>query len=464
MESKLRTENVNKLLWNLSIPAMLGMMSGAIFNIVDRIFIGQVSSLGLTAIGITMPIQIFQMAFILLVGVGTSTLVSIKLGENDRQGAEDMLFLALKYSVITLGFFALIFVIFVDQILGFLEISPAVMPYAKSYILIIIVGGVISIPGYCLINSIRAVGNASVSMKIIAVSSLLNVILDPIFIFVFHMGVAGAAIATVISQTVLTVFVLVYFIKGVGLPISLHFSAIRQEKQQVIRVYKAGAPSFYIQIMATGVGIFINFSILEYGTDLDIASVTIISAIFSFFHMAVFGIVQGNQPICGYNWGAKKYDRVLKSLQLSLFYATILSLLLFAVIEIWPELLIGIFTKDQVLAGSAVHAIRIYLIGLPLVGIQTVSSQYFQSVERPNLATGLMLLRHGLILVPLVLILGPRFGVTGIFISYAASDIGAAFISMIYIFREMKRLSKMEQPIAKQTKEEYNEISEKEGI
>ncbi|HHU71502.1 MAG TPA: MATE family efflux transporter, partial [Clostridiales bacterium] len=177
----LRREKISKLLWKLSIPAIFGMLSSAIFNIVDRIYVGKINSLALTAVGITMPIQIIQMAFILLIGIGTSSLISIKLGEDKIEEAEDILYLALKYIMIFLLAFALIFMIFLDPILRFMAISEDVMPYAKEYIVIIIVGSIIGIPGYCLNNSLRSIGRAGISMRIIVITSIMNIILDPIF-------------------------------------------------------------------------------------------------------------------------------------------------------------------------------------------------------------------------------------------------------------------------------------------
>ncbi|MEG2039482.1 MAG: MATE family efflux transporter, partial [Oscillospiraceae bacterium] len=429
MNERLAEGNINKLLWSLSIPAILGMLSGAIFNVADRIFVGKVSPLALTAVGITMPVQILQMAVILLIGVGSSTLVSIKLGEGKKQEAEDILFLAFKYIIITLIIFAVLFVIFCDPILKILSVSEQVMPYAKSYIMILIVGSVVSIPGYCLNNSMRAIGKANVSMNIILVTSVINIILDPIFIFVLDMGVAGAAFATVISQTILTVYVTMYFYKGKDLPVNLKFVKVANEKRLVKKIIINGSPSFYVQILATFVTIFTNWSLLRYGSDLDVASVTIMSTIFGFYHMVVFGIVHGNQPICGYNWGAKKYDRVLRSLQLSLLYAFILSFALFMVIEFYPAALVGMFTDDAVLLSTTENAVKLYLVMIPLIGLQTVSSQYFQSVGNARLSSLLSLLRYGVILVPAVLILAPTIGVQGIYISNAVSDFIASVVA-----------------------------------
>ncbi|HHT56450.1 MATE family efflux transporter, partial [Herbinix luporum] len=419
---ELGTKKISKLLWQLSIPAILGMLSSAIFNIVDRIFVAKINSNALTAVGITMPVQIIQMAFILLIGIGTSALISIKLGEGKKDEAEDILFIALKYIVIFLLVFAILFMVFLNPILSLFSISEDVMPYAKDYIVIIILGSVIGIPGYCLNNSLRSIGKSKVSMKIIIVTSVMNIILDPIFIFLFKMGIAGAAIATVISQTTLTVYVIYAFIKREDFAINLKFRRVKDEWILLKESLRMGLPSFYVQILAAAVNLFLNNSLLKYGTDLDVAALTIMSSIFSFYHMVVVGLVQGNNAICGYNWGAKLYGRVLKSLKLALFFSFLLSLFLFLLVVLFPQLLVTIFTDDQMLIRQTASGIRYYLFMLPIMGPQAVSSQYFQVVGKSKLSSFLAFFRYGIIIIPSIIILAPKIGVKGIYISNAISD------------------------------------------
>lgn len=440
----LGTEKISKLLWQLSIPAILGMLSSAIFNIVDRIFVAKISSDALTAVGITMPIQIIQMAFVLLVGIGTSSLISIKLGEGKKEEAEDILFLALKYIIIFLIAFAILFMIFLDPILSLLSISEDVLPYAKDYIVIIIVGSIIGIPGYCLNNSLRSIGKAAVSMRIIVITSIMNIILDPIFIFVFKMGISGAAIATVISQTTLTIYVIYVFIKREDFAIHLKFRKIKGEFDLLRESLRMGLPSFYVQILAAVVNLFINSSLLKYGTDLDVAAVTIMSGLFSFYHMIVVGLVQGNNSICGYNWGAKLYGRVQKSLKLALLYSFLLSFFLFLIVMLFPQVIVNIFTKDPLLIKFTSEGIRYYLLMLPLIGPQTVSSQYFQVVGKSRLSSFLAFFRYGIIIIPSIIVLAPRLGVRGIYVSNAVSDGIASLIAIIYIISELIRLKGME--------------------
>lgn len=440
----LGTEKISKLLWQLSIPAVLGMLSSAIFNIADRIFVAKISSDALTAVGITMPVQIIQMAFILLLGIGTSSLISIKLGEGKKDEAEDILFLALKYIIIFLIAFAIAFLVFLNPILNLLSISDNVMPYAKTYIVIIIVGSIIGIPGYCLNNSLRSIGKASVSMRIIVITSVMNIILDPVFIFTFNMGIAGAAIATVLSQITLTVYVIAAFIKRKDFAINLKFKKVKGELKLLKESIRMGLPSFFVQILAAAVNLFVNKSLLKYGSDTDVAALTIMSGIFSFYHMVVTGLVQGNNAICGYNWGAKLYGRVQKSLKLALFCSFMISCSLFAVVILFPDILVNIFTDDNVLIKLTSEGIRLYLLMLPLIGPQTVSAQYFQVVGKARLSSFLAFFRYGIIIIPSILLLAPRLGVKGVYLSNAISDAIAGIIALIYIILELFRLRKME--------------------
>ncbi|NLP34998.1 MAG: MATE family efflux transporter, partial [Clostridiales bacterium] len=296
--------------------------------------------------------------------------------------------------------------------------------------------------GYCLNNSLRSIGQASTSMKIIVITSILNIILDPIFIFLFKMGIAGAAIATVISQTTLTVYVIYAFAKRTDFIIHLKMRKVKEEVKLLKESIRLGLPSFFIQILAAIVNFYVNYSLISYGTDLDVAAVTIMSSVFSFYHMVVMGIVQGNNAICGFNWGAKLYGRVRESLQLALFYSFLLSFLLFLVVMLFPQVLASMFSDDLSLIKVTSDGMRYYLCMLPLIGLQTVGSQYFQVIGKARLSSVLAFLRYGIILVPAILLLAPIFGVKGIYISNALSDGIASIIAIFYIWIELIRLKK----------------------
>ena len=226
MNQDLESKKIPALLFQLSLPAITSMLISAVYNIVDRIFVEKISPLALSGVGITMPIQILQMAFVLLIGIGSSTLISIKLGEKKAHEAEVILHQAYKYIMISMALFSLIMILFMNPILDILNVSKEVYPYAKDYIFIMVIGSIFGLPGFCLNNSLRAIGKASISMKIVVSSAVINILLDPLFIFTFNMGVKGAALATVISQTYVTVMVFWLFAKSKNFPINLKFMIV----------------------------------------------------------------------------------------------------------------------------------------------------------------------------------------------------------------------------------------------
>jgi len=438
MSTNLGEDKVSSLLLRLSIPAIFGMLSSAIYNIVDRVFVGRLDPLALTGVGITMPLQILQMAFVLLIGIGSSTLISIKLGEGKLEDAEGILLAALKYIFISLTLFTIPVVIFIEDILILLSVSPDVMGFAKDYIVILMLGGIFGLPGFCLNNSLRSIGFAKTSMKIIVFSSILNIILDPIFIFTLGLGIKGAAIATAISQIYVTIAVLYFFIKREDSPIRLRLKRRGASLGYLKEIISNGSPTFYMQILGTAVSVMINTSILKYGSDMHLAGFTIIGSIYSFYHMIIIGVVQGNQPICGYNFGAKKFHRVKESLYLTLKVTLFLSVIMLIWIMTLPHSLARMFTDDIALINITSRFMRIYLLALPAAGLHTVVAQYFQAVSKPNLSTVLLVLRYGGILIPSLMVLPLFWGIEGVFFSNVVSDSISFLVAWILVAREAK--------------------------
>ncbi len=446
MNDKLATKKIAPLLWELSVPAMLGMLSSAIYNIVDRMFIGRLDALAMTGIGVTMPIQVLQMAFVLLLGIGASMTISIKLGEGKLDEAEGILYTAFKYSFIALTAFSVLCLIFLDPLFTLLSISDAAAPYAKNYIVVLLIGSVMSLPGYCINPILRGIGKAKISMRIIIISSIINMILDPIFIFAFDLGIAGAAIATVIAQIYTTVCIIRIFFVEKELPIHIKRKRVGRDRDYLPMIAKNGSPSFFIQIFATIMTTLTNTAIMAIGADAALATVTIMSSIVTFYQMLINGIAQGNQPICGFNYGAKQYTRVRESLTLSLAATIAISLCFSLLIFFCPSFLISLFTDDAELIAAGSAAIPLYLMMLPAAGFHIVSAQYFQTVEQPKLATGLLFLRYGTILLPSILLLCYvlRMGINGVYLSNALSDGLSCAIALIFVLREVRRLRKLE--------------------
>ena len=442
MSKDLGNDKISKLLLDMSIPAILSMLVAAIYNIVDRIFIGRINPLGLTAIGITMPFQVVQMAFILLIGVGGSTLISIKYGEKKYDSAEKILYNSLVLIIISELIISLVCIIFMDPIFDLMGVSKDVYGYAKDYIWIILIGGVPGLTGYCLNNSVRSLGHAKESMIIVMVSSILNIILDALFIFVFKWGVRGAAIATVISQTMVTVFVLYFFIKAEDIPIKFRKKNASFDLKAVWEIFQNGLPNFYMNLFGTIVNIILNRFIIDFGGDYHLASVTIISSVSLFITMIIYGISQGAQPLIGYNFGANKYHRIVETVKLSSGVIVAISSLFLIFIEFYPKLFVYPYTSDTRLLDITGHNIRIYLLGITFVGIHSIATTYFQSIRRPKISSLLYILRYGGILIPLLYIVPKIIGINGVYLSNALSDTISGVVALIFLYIDIRRLSK----------------------
>lgn len=442
MSKNLGNDKISKLLLDMSIPAILSMLVAAIYNIVDRIFIGRINPLGLTAIGITMPFQVVQMAFILLIGVGGSTLISIKYGEKKYDSAEKILYNSLVLIIISELIISLVCIIFMDPIFDLMGVSKDVYGYAKDYIWIILIGGVPGLTGYCLNNSVRSLGHAKESMIIVMVSSILNIILDALFIFIFKWGVRGAAIATVISQTMVTVFVLSFFIKAEDIPIKFRKKNASFDLKAVWEIFQNGLPNFYMNLFGTIVSIILNRFIIDFGGDYHLASVTIISSVSLFITMIIYGISQGAQPLIGYNFGANKYHRIVETVKLSSGVIVAISSLFLIFIEFYPKLFVYPYTSDTRLLDITGHNIRIYLLGITFVGIHSIATTYFQSIRRPKISSLLYILRYGGILIPLLYIVPKIIGINGVYLSNALSDTISGVVALIFLYIDIRRLSK----------------------
>lgn len=442
MSKNLGNDKISKLLLDMSIPAILSMLVAAIYNIVDRIFIGRINPLGLTAIGITMPFQVVQMAFILLIGVGGSTLISIKYGEKKYDSAEKILHNSLVLIIISELIISLVCIIFMDPIFDLMGVSKDVYGYAKDYIWIILIGGVPGLTGYCLNNSVRSLGHAKESMIIVMVSSILNIILDALFIFIFKWGVRGAAIATVISQTMVTVFVLYFFIKAEDIPIKFRKKNASFDLKAVWEIFQNGLPNFYMNLFGTIVSIILNRFIIDFGGDYHLASVTIISSVSLFITMIIYGISQGAQPLIGYNFGANKYHRIVETVKLSSGVIVAISSLFLIFIEFYPKLFVYPYTSDTRLLDITGHNIRIYLLGITFVGIHSIATTYFQSIRRPKISSLLYILRYGGILIPLLYIVPKIIGINGVYLSNALSDTISGVVALIFLYIDIRRLSK----------------------
>ncbi|MEG0772433.1 MATE family efflux transporter [Clostridium sp.] len=444
---ELGEERIGKLLLKFSIPAIIGMIVNALYNIVDRIFIGQipggVGELALSGVTVTFPISIIIMAFGMLIGVGSASLISIRLGEQKKQEAEKILGNSFVLVIIILVGLAIIIFPFLDSLLIAFGASEKILPYAKEYIQIIIAGGVIQNIGFGLNAAIRSEGNPKIAMLTMLLGAVVNTVLDPIFIFVFDMGVAGAAIATVIAQLASTVWVLYHFTKG-NSTLKLKKENFKLDIKIIKSIFAIGMAPFFMQLAASLVQILSNKALLVHGGEFAIGAMGVISSVAMMCLMPVFGINQGSQPIIGYNYGAKNYGRVKKAWKLAVIAAVLVTTTGFLVVELAAPNIIKIFNSNPDLVRIGTHGIRIYLSVLPVIGFQVISSNYFQAVGKAKISMFLSLCRQVIVLIPLVVILPPIFGLDGVWISGPASDAIASIITLYFVMKELKFLKEQE--------------------
>lgn len=438
---QLGEDSIGKLLLKFSIPAIVGMLVNALYNMVDRIYIGRgVGSLAISGIAVGFPLSIINMAFGMLIGIGSSTMVSIKLGEKKKDEAEKILGNAIVLNVIISLIISVLGVAFLDNILIVFGASPDTLPYARDYMKYIIGGALLQNIGFGMNNIIRSEGNPKIAMATMIIGAIINTILDPIFIFVFHMGVEGAAIATIISQAVSSAWVLYYFFSNKS---TLKF---RRENLQlniatVKTIFSIGMSPFFMQLAASIVTTLYNNNLIKYGGDLAVGAMGIINSIIMLFFMPMFGINQGAQPIIGYNYGAKQYDRVKKTLKLAVTAGITIATVGFIVIQCFPEFLISIFNKkDAELIAIGAHGIRIDMIVLPVIGFQIISSNYFQAIGKAKIAIFLSLSRQVILLIPMLIILPPIFKLDGVWMAGPISDILSSIITGTFLYRDMRML------------------------
>ena len=436
----LGTEPIGKLLLKYSVPAIIGMMVNALYNVVDRMFIGNIPGVGpmaITGLGVTMPISTIILAFGMLVGVGAATNMSIKLGQGRKEEAENIIGNSMSLSVIISIFITVIGTIFSDSILKSFGASDATLFYAKAYIGIILFGTIFSILGMMFNNLIRGDGNPKLSAIIMGVGCATNIVLDALFIFGFNMGIQGAALATVISQGVTALWGLSYYLRGKS-NIKFRKETLKLNIDSVKMIFAIGSAPFAMQIAASMVQVLNNNALSTYGGDLSIGAMATISSITMIFLMPSFGLVQGMQPIVGFNYGAKNYDRAKKTFKITVLASTLFFVVGAIAIQFAPQVLVGMFNKDAELMSITVNGLRKYAFAIPVIGMSIVGTNYIQSIGKAKAAMLLSLLRQVIILIPMILILPKFIGLDGVWLAQPTADIITTIITTIVIFKEFK--------------------------
>jgi len=442
--NKLATEKIGKLIWKYSLPSIVGTVVMSLYNIVDRIFIGQgVGPLAISGLALTFPFMIFLMAFGMLIGAGSASRISITLGENDKVKAEKILGNALILTFIISGTVIVISYIFMHDLLRLFGGTEKTIKYAEDFMRIIIPGGIFSALNFGFNNIMRASGYPRKAMYTMIICSVLNAILAPIFIFGFHWGIQGAAIATNISYLVGTIWVLQHFMQR-NSNIRFYRKNFRLEKDIVMSILNIGMSPFSMQLATCFVVILVNTTLIRYGGDLAIGAFGIINSINTLVVMIIIGLNQGTQPIIGFNYGARLYHRMFKTLKYAIVIATGLTTLGFIIGMFIPHIIVSMFTKDVELQSIAAKALRISVMLFPIIGSQIVVTNFFQSIGKAKISISLSLTRQFLFLIPCLFILPRIIGLSGVWTAMPVSDGLSAIVSTATILYFIKKFKKNE--------------------
>lgn len=450
-DKKLLTELSEKpvfsLLLQYAIPAIVAMVASSLYNIVDGIFIGQgVGAGAIMGLAITMPIMNLSAAFGAMVGVGGSTLLSVKLGEKDYNFAAKILGNVITLNcIIGIGLGA-VMLLFLDPILKFFGASDYTIPYARDFMVIVLIGNVFTHLFLGLNAMLRSSGKPKKAMKATIMTVIINIALAPLFIFVLHLGIRGAALATVLSQLIVLLWQFKLFSNPNEL-IHLRRDTYRLERRIVTGSLSIGLSPFLINLCACLVVIIINKQLVSYGGDVAVGAYGIANRMMFFFVMVVIGINQGMQPIAGFNFGAKHYTRLNQVLKYAITIATGIWIVGFIVCVLLATPVASAFTNDEELLKEAAHALRVMNLVVPIIGFQMITIGFFQSIGKAGISIFLSLTRQLLFLVPLLLILPNFFGLEGIWYSVPIADGTSAItaaIVLIYHMRKFKMRGKLE--------------------
>lgn len=439
----LSSTNIKALLISFAVPAIIAQVAMSLYNVADRAFIGQgVDALALSGLAITLPFVNLSVALGAMVGVGLSTLVSIKLGENNIDHARRLLSNSLILNIIVGVLYGMVMLIFLDKALLLFGATESTIGYAREYMRVILWSNVVTHLYFGYNFALRAIGFPKKAMFSMITSVVLNIFLDYLFIMVFHWGISGAAYATVISQFICFIWELLQMVDP-KLEVRIMRGYFKLDMHLVWQGLGIGLSPCLMNSAACLVNLFINVSLIKYGGDLSVAAFGIANSMVLVFVMIVLGITQGLQPIAGYNYGARRGTLVIKVYKYSVIAATIVTCFAFVVAQTIPGLVSRLFTTDQNLMEISSRAMRIMMMFFPVVGFIIVSTSLFQSIGKPSISIMLSLCRQVIFVIPIVIFLPKAVGLDGVWLGLPLADIAALVLTVPFLINLLGKLKHM---------------------
>lgn len=441
----LGTEKISTLLIRFSIPAIVGMLVSALYNIVDRIFIGNAADIGkngLAGITIGFPLMLITLAMGVLFGVGGATLFSMRLGQKREEEAEKVLGNSFVLLVLSGTAYMIFGQVFLEPLLKLFGASETILPYSMDYMRIIFFGVVFQMLSMGLNHFIRADGSPKIAMYTMFLGAGTNIVLDPLFIYVFKMGMGGAAWATIIAQGISATWVVLYFF-GKRSRMKLHVKNFVLSRPIVVKIMSLGLPGFLLQLAGSLLNTLLNRNLLMYGGDVAVSGMGVINSIQTLLLMPIIGLNQGVQPLVSFNFGAEKYDRVKKAIKLAMIAATVIVTFGFIITRLFPKQLVSMFNQDPELLAFGDMAIYSWFLMLPLVGFQIIGANFFQAIGRSKSAMFLTLTRQIIFLIPAVLLFPRIWGIQGLLYAAPFADVLSTLLTGTFFFMVMKDLTKL---------------------
>ena len=440
---ELGTKPVGQLLWQYALPAIVAMSASSLYNIIDRALIGQiVGPEAIAGLGITFPLMNLSAAFGAAVGVGSSASISVKLGQRDYQTAQNLLGNTVTLNLI-IGFsFMVISLLFLDPILYFFGASEVTLPYAREFMTIILLGNVMTHMYFGMNAVLRAAGKPKHAMYSVLFTVAMNIVLVVMFVWWFRWGIRGAALATVTSQTLAMCWQLWLFSDKQEI-LHLKRGIYKLKQRLVMSIIGIGISPFLMNVTSCVIVIIMNNQFVRYGGDMAVGAYSIANSVVMMFFMFVMGVCQGMQPIVGYNYGAEKYDRMLRCLFLAIGYATLILLIGWALSMLFPREIARIFTTDPTLMDMSARGIKLDMLVFFVVGSQATITHFFQSIGKVKVSIFLSLSRQLFLLLPMVYVFPLFWDLDGVWYSMPASDFGSFAMTIPMLMWYMKKFKEV---------------------